>query len=323
MPTFETPAASWVQRLLDREGCQLSVPIDFFASLGTRRSFSQTRTSRSLPQQVQPKDIVAVNDHVFVTTPELCLVMATRECARSEALHLVNEFCGTYATNVIAPKGFAPAKPIVSRETLLRFCDAHIDWVPAARFRATATHAVDNCASPAESTTALLLCLPIRDGGYGLPLPQMNSVILPNDRAKKFADRGYYVGDAVWPDSMTIVEYDSKAEHADCDAVTHDHVRKLALENCGYHVSVVTPVILADPMLFEKVALDTARRVGYRYRPRIDPTEYRAKQYELRESLMLTPKRWRFSWVPPTCPPMDLRGSLPADYARVGRTTNE
>ena len=303
MPVFETPTAPWVRRLLESEGRRLSAPVEFYASGGTRRSYSQSRVSIVLPSQIHPGDIVAVNEHVFVTAPELSLMTATRDCCRGEALSLINEFCGTYATNVAAPKGFVPAKPVASREALLRFCDAHLDWTPAILFRTTADHAIDNCASPAESITALLLCLPVRDGGYGLPLPQMNSVILPNVGAKELADRNYYVGDAVWPASMTIVEYDSKAEHTDYDAVTHDHVRKLALENCGYHVSVVTPIILADSVLFEKVALDTARRVGHRFRLRTDPAAYRAKQREVREALISLPKRWWFSWAPST----DLR----------------
>lgn len=300
MPVFETPTAPWVRRLFESEGRRLSAPVEFYASEGTQRSFSQSRVSKALPSQVHPRDIVAVNEHVYVATPELGLMTTTRDCCRSEALHLINEFCGTYAINVVAPKGFVPARPVTSRGALLRFCDAHLDWTPALLFRTTADHAIDNCASPAESTTALLLCLPVRDGGYGLPLPQMNSVILPNDRAKRLADRGYYVGDAVWPDSMTIVEYDSKAEHTDCEAVTHDHVRKLALESCGYHVSVVTPVILADSALFEKVALDTARRVGHRFRLRTNPSTYRAKQREVREALISIPKRWWISWDSPT-----------------------
>lgn len=298
LPVFEVPSAKWAQRLLASDGARLSAPIDFLATESKHLSFSQTLTSRACPDHVGPTDIVALNEHIYVTAPELSLMEAARNLGLGEALRLINEFCGTFATNGGTKRGFSSADPLTSKESLVRFCDAHPSWRQARLFRKPVSHALDGCASPAESSTVLLLCLPVHDGGYGIPAPRMNGDIYLDAESLRLADRGYYVGDAVWQDGKTIVEYDSKSVHTDQDAVAHDYTRKLSLESAGYHVSVVTPKILSDPALFEKVALDTAKRVGHRHRVRMDPTTFRARQNEMRETLMAVPKRWYCFWNP-------------------------
>ena len=296
IPVFGVPSPQWTRRIISPESSNLSVPMYFLETQGGRRSTSDIAISKSYSVHILPTDIVAINDHVYVTTPEFSLLTALQNSDRVETLRVVNEFCGTFAFDPGVSVGFHPALPLTSREALMRFCDEHLSWRRTRLFRNTVNYALDNCASPAESSTALLLCLPVHDGGYNLPLPEMNARIVPDARSAKLADRGHYVGDAVWRESMTIVEYDSKAYHADQGSVTHDHIRKLALESAGYHVSVVTPVILANPVLFEKVALDTAKRLGCRHRVRVDESEYRAKQWSMRETLLAVPTAWSRFW---------------------------
>ena len=296
IPVFGVPSPRWTERIVSSEFSRISVPVDYLATQGGRLSTSDIAVSRLYSLHIAPTDIVAINDHVYVTTPEFSILTALQGCNRVEMLRIANEFCGTFAVDLGSPKGFRPAAPLTSRGSLIQFCNEHSSWKRILRFRSAMTYALDNCASPAESSTVLLLCLPVHDGGYNLPLPEMSSRIVPDAPSSKYADRSYYVGDAVWRDGMTIVEYDSKAFHSEQDSVTHDHIRKLALESAGYHVSVVTPNILVNPVLFEKVALDTARRLGRRHRVRVDMSEYRAKQREMREVLLSVPNAWYQSW---------------------------
>jgi hypothetical protein len=295
-PSFQPPSSQWAARLLEPESVWLSAPVDFYSTDNLHRAASFAVVSHLPSKYLLPGDFVAINQYVFVTTPEASLMAATRELDRPEALRLINEFCGAYVTDAGTGRGFRDAPAITSVEELLGFCDIHLAWKQAREFRQTVRYAVDGCASPAESTMAALLCLPYRDGGYGLPLPTMNAVVELGHRANGLADRGHYVGDAVWSDSKVIVEYDSKAEHTDQARVTHDHIRKLALEADGYHVSVVTPVILANASLFGKVARDTCARLGRRHRPGDDAAGYRAAQRKARESLIDVPNRWYRAW---------------------------
>ena len=140
------------------------------------------------------------------------------------------------------------------------------------------------------------LCLPPRDGGYGLPMPQANLPILPSDSALPLMDRRYYVGDAVWPEHMLVAEFDSKAVHARQSAVAHDNVRRTALEAMGYHVVNVTLPTLTTPDLLDKVATDLAKRLGRRLRPeRLDAAWRERQAAMLRELVDVSLQWWRLT----------------------------
>jgi hypothetical protein len=295
-PFFQPPSSRWVERFLQPEGIHLSGPVDFISTDGQHRVFSQVIMSHVAHPNLLAQDFVAINEHVCILTPEASLMMATRDFGRVETLRLVNEFCGTYVADPGCPKGFHDAAQLTSRQSLLRFCDQHPTWKRARDFQRDVGHAVDGCASPAESTMALLLCLPAKFGGFGLPRPTMNAPICLDSRTNRLADRTHYVGDAVWPDAKVIVEYDSKAEHTDQASVTHDHIRKMALEANGYHVGVVTPGILANADLLEKVALDTGKRLWHRCRTRLDAADFAKRQRKAREVLIDVPNRWHKAW---------------------------
>ena len=291
-PTFEAPSEAWLARLTDTDELGFSAPIDLYVSHGQKRGFDLRKTSHMLPDALPPRSLVCVTEHVFVTAPELSLALTCEKLSRPEAVRLLFEFCGRYATDPGSEGGFVGCEPLTSTNNLALFTSTSLGTRGASALASHLPFVCNGCASPMEAAMIALLCLPPRNGGFGLPLPQANLPILPTDSVRPLMDRRFYVGDAVWPQDRVVAEYDSKAEHSNQTAVAHDNARRTALEALGYHVASVTLPTLANPQLLRTLAIDLFKRLGRRFRPERFGADWRKRQASLQLELLDVPLRW-------------------------------
>lgn len=103
--------------------------------------------------------------------------------------------------------------------------------MPGKKCAATALRWIaDGAESPMEIKSRLLLTLPYRYGGYGLPMPEVNKDILLSGRTEHRVVRTFRP-DMCWPCHKVIVEYDGKAYHEDAHKdkprPVHKHVNEL------------------------------------------------------------------------------------------------
>lgn len=107
-----------------------------------------------------------------------------------------------------------------------------------------------NSASPMETALVLMLTLPPKQGGYGIPQPELNS---PLDHG----DPNSLKPDLLWREQKLAIEYDSDEFHAGAgaDKVEADIERANSLRARGLSVLEITPGIALN---FSK--LDTAAR---------------------------------------------------------------
>lgn len=292
LPAFQVPSSAWLSETLLSETSCLSGPIDLYACSRGRRTHNMSSVSHLQPSDMKAKEVVALSEHVYVTNPARTLYDMRPHLTRCEFLRLLGEFCGGYAIDVGSARGFKAVPPLLQAKDIARICRAHPDTACTRQVARDLAFALDGCASPAETSMALLLCLPFRDGGYGLPLPRMNSLITPYEQVKPLMDRNYYVGDAVWPEQRLVLEYDSRAEHSQGASIAHDNVRKMALEAMGYHVVSVTNIMLADKRLFEMVARDAAKRLGRRIEPTRRGRNWNSLHAQARITLIDSPSQW-------------------------------
>lgn len=293
--TLQAPSSAWARRAIDSQQAWLSSPIDFLVSPQCKLSFSSAVSSHHLDENLSCGDIIAVNAHVFVTSPATTLASVLRRCTRAESLRIIGEFCGLYAVDEGFPQGFKDAQPLVSVDELRIYCATHPSSRSARLLKSHLPYALDSCASPAETSLAALLVMPYRNGGYSLPRPTMNAAILPDMRDAKLVDRSYYVADATWEQEKLVVEYDSRAQHTSAAAMAHDSIRKMALEAMGYRVLSITPGILMDPGLFDKAARNIARQLNRRlYTDRAGDTWHEQRELA-RAALLGVPRDWHLA----------------------------
>lgn len=191
-----------------------------------------------------------VSESIVVASPELAFLQACHPQYDLPNIELVLELCGTYA---LYP-GELPCRfdvsPVTSCEKLATYvkCSSGRHGVQAAR-RAL-SWACDDIASPREEELYLLLTLPTRKGGYGLPDPLVNDSI-DDDELEGLPEsmKHHYVPDLQWKRGgrKIILEYDGYEEHeSDPLKVAADKERRSIIAAQGSAVIVMTKRDLVD-----------------------------------------------------------------------------
>lgn len=146
--------------------------------------------------------------------------------------------------------------------------------------RAALRWMAEGSASPMETAIYLLLCLPKRLGGYGLPKPLLNpklTISNPNGTVVRFPD-------LFWPGANIDVEYNSDSEHSGEWSRYRDSKREIELTVANIKVLPLTRPQLMSASEFDEFAQGLRRMLGIRSRPGDLSWEYRRD--ELRRRLL-------------------------------------
>lgn len=148
----------------------------------------------------------------------------------------------------------------------------------------------DAAALPPEIDACLLFSLPVRLGGYGCSVPELNGHIkLSSKIARGLGYEDCYC-DLLWRKRKCVVEYTSELHHSGYRKQAKDEMRRAALEAMGYRVFLLTKTQLYTQAAFEGFARSVLRVQGKRIPE--NSTRFRAAHYELRKMLLHEP-----SWV--------------------------
>lgn len=214
---------------------------------------------------------------VFAPAPELALLELARGRELPEVAAAAAALCSTYALRLDG--ALVERRPLTSPASIRAACEAHGDLPGCGVVARSLPWLAVGAASPREAALALVLSLPGRFGGYGLPVPMLNKPLSVGDRKRNLADCAHYVADLCWPASQLVVEYDSDEYHLTSRQQRHDAVRRMVLEEVGYRVVSVTRLQLNDPREMDKVAKVVAAALGRRLRIRC--RDFRRKQSDL------------------------------------------
>lgn len=217
------------------------------------------------------------------TSPGLCFLHLAATLDPLGLLLLGYELLGTYAPCPTSPFGIRKRAPLANLEDLQGEIARAGTARGVDRARRSLGHMLPGAASPMEARLALMLTLPRRAGGYGLPAPLLNHTFDINGRSRAGADRRRYRGDLCWPDARVALEYDSDAAHTGSRRIAADARRRNALADRGIEVVGATRAQVSDPAELEALVQVVARKVGHRLR-KPDP-EQRRRREELHERL--------------------------------------
>ena len=137
--------------------------------------------------------------------------------------------------------------------------------------------------SPRETMLYMLLCLPYRLGGYGLPKPIMNCEIPLDHDESMMANRGSFRADLYWPEQRLDVEYDSTQFHLNEARMETDAVRRNVLNHKGIRVVSVTRNQMNNAIAFDNVARQIGNALGKRIQP--NPETFYERRNTLRKIL--------------------------------------
>jgi len=189
----------------------------------------------------------------------------------AKAIALGFEVCGSFSLPGSASTGgdrcdsvqtMYELPPLTSKKKLTAFSVRMEGWIGYNQSLKALRFVADDCASPMEAVLVMLLTLPYRYGGYGLPMPELNGSIYPKKRVSQFAGKRFYRGDLLWRDAGLVAEYNSDAEHSNQNRITMDAIRRNDLALCDIFEVTVTKNQIKSLELFDKVARQVAVRIG-------------------------------------------------------------
>ena len=223
-----------------------------------------------------------IASNAYITSPEMTFVQMAKRLEFIDLVMLGIELCGTYAPCPYSDR-FDERAPVTSKNKLLAFCNRASGVRGAATARRALRWVVDGSNSPAETSLLLYLCLPVRMGGYGFALPDMNPKTPLGVRASKMFGHDSMRCDLHWVESATVLEYDSDQEHLTSQSASRDASRRNVLGYKDITVITVRKPMIASPSAFDSVARQLAHQLNRRIRPR--DLEFTSARADLRITL--------------------------------------
>ncbi len=259
-------------------------PIDVLVANKSDIRRSAFAVGRLWGAAVPHKALYGVSDRCLVSSPEFTFLQMAQQLDVLGLVQFGFELCGSYALDQDAESGFVARSPITDVESLRAFARLFPGRLGSAAALRACRFILDGSASPMETILAMLLCLPLAKGGYGIASPQLNHVISINRSACRVAHQAHLVCDCYWPDSKVAVEYDSDAFHTGAEKIYADSKRRMTLGYLGIEVITVTrkQVMLAAEL--ERTARALAKATGKRIQR--GEFEMTASRIELRKRLL-------------------------------------
>ena len=240
-------------------------PLNLLFASGAARTQAEGITAHAVSRRLPDDSFVRVSEHVLVSSPELAYVQMSRSLPIGKLIHAACELCGTYAQ--VGFEGRLVERAALTDVGNLRAFAEQMFEDPGALALRALRYARNGSASPMESTVMLLLCLPGRMGGYGLPFPVLNLPVTLSSEAYAIYPCKSCRLDLAWPARNFSVEYDGIDSHTG-SAHAKDVARAMALRLEGMDVLTVAKQQVYSETAFEQVAVEVARRLGTRLRTR-------------------------------------------------------
>lgn len=255
-------------------------PVHFLALREHRTESLRSCCHIALPRTLQ-NNVVAFSESIACTSPELTFHHLCGALPLANALAIGFELCGCYslASSPDSSESFLPRAPLTSPNLIYAFLENN----PHLKKRQTTLkilrYVIANSGSPMETCLVIVLTLPKRLGGYGLPAPLLNHKVVSSGHRGKGREGAYYI-DLFWPDFNLAVEYDSDAHHFSNPAQSrHDSDRRLELRRLGIETISVTSSQMRTTSTLDKTAEAIASAMGIRLR--LGDTSQREKRMAL------------------------------------------
>ncbi len=268
-------------------------PIDVLVFSEKERRRSKSVVCHSWETNL-PTNAFHLGRGVYVSSPEFIFLQMAQKLTFAQLVALGCELCGTYVLlpeNVLhpgsldeMPKRLTPLTSIARISTFLASAGKANGKAKAMR---ALKYLVEGSRSPMETMVYMLLCLPVMEGGYGLPKPEMNADIPLDHEAQTIAQRQHCQGDLCWLYHKLDIEYHGEV-HVGAAQMKSDVGRELGIEHMGWRVITVTSPQVFNADRFETVAKEAASRIGKRLRARV--FEATLQRNALRHEL----ERWMF-----------------------------
>ena len=260
----------------------ISRPVNVLVPYGMSRNRIDGVTFHTARKHPPSRGFLKASAEVFYACPEYCFLQMAGVLSLPELVELGYELCGTYVRDARSGgRTVYGVKPATAPTRLASFLRANRGYRGSAPARRALQYVSEGSNSPMESILAMMLCLPMSLGGYGLPRPVLNGKVTV--RMPEIGAAARYC-DLYWPDLHLAFEYDSDEFHPAGRKWQIDSARRVELGMVEVEVVSVGRMQIEDAKELEKLARLLCNRAGLRTeRGRFEDS---LKRVELHRALM-------------------------------------
>jgi len=252
----------------------LSLPLDILVATPNARRPSKLIKPHVFSGSLPDNSFVDIGDGLFVSSPELSYFQMANELSFIKLIELGFELCGSYSR----PAHNSGEKYRYDREDkcvynlpkltnfkkLSVFTQRMKSINGYIRAKKALPYIADGSGSPMETVLVMLLTMPYRYGGYGLPMPRLNSPVVPIKSARQLSNKDYFKCDLFWHDYLLAAEYDSEEYHNNPYRMAEDAKRRNTLASLGIFPVTVTKQQIFNISDFEMIAMQLASGLNKR-----------------------------------------------------------
>ena len=210
--------------------------------------------------------LVRALGNLLICSPELCFLQMASTMPFHRLVKLGYELCALYTLQPDGAAGYGRPLPPTTVRAMERYLERCTGMHGAATARKALRHVAVASGSPMETALAIALCLPLRLGGYGLPLPRMNYRIEARRSDQSTSDKRYYLCDLFWPEANVAIEYDSDLEHTGPARIAEDAQRRNDLTSLGITTITATRGQVMDTEKLSRIAHQVGAMLNVRIR---------------------------------------------------------
>ena len=253
-----------------------SRPLHLLASHRSMQRYSKRHIVHIWSPPYPEGTFVHVSPHIYVLSPIASLMRMSTTMTDTEVLKHLYQLVGSYR---IGPDGLHERPPLMTLEQVRSYISSCNNVNGAKRIRQLLPFIAEGAASPEEAKLAIILVLPERMGGFGLPLPELNRQVIVGTGGQN--ETRY--PDLLWEVFKLIIEYLGDEHHNRPDRFGPDAARKTHLQEAGYTVIDVTKFQTARKDELDSIAATARNIMGL---PPLKQTEdFREKNEALRAAL--------------------------------------
>ena len=265
---------------------ELSQPLHVLVGSGKERRKIDGLHCHVWTGQVPENSFYQIAPGLLVCSPEFLFLLMAKTVSLIRLIVLGFELCGTYRLGEAKDpsQGMREAKPLTSTVKLAAYL-AKAGASPGIKNALQALKYVgDGSASPMETVLTMMLSLPPRFGGHGLPMPVLNHHFELPAELREVAGVSGFRCDLAWLPQMIGLEYNSDIYHTAPDRIAWDALRSNILTGMGITLFTVTKQQVTDPAQLQCLAEDLAKLIGRRLRH--NEPEFSRRHTELRSQLL-------------------------------------
>lgn len=247
--------------------------LDLCVSRQRGRRFIAGATCHLMTGSYPVGSFFGLDEGIMVTCPELTFLQAARALSEELLVLYGHELCGCFAHGM-GEHGFCNCPALTSTERL----EAYLDRLEALRAsrgegmpwglrkaRAALAHVRNGAASPEEAVLSMVLTMPRRMGGYGLPPARLNASVRLGAEAARLFGIDEFVCDLSWEGYGLVAEFQG-AQHKLRSRRSYDRRKGNVLGADGWKVVEVDRSMLERASLMDEVAKSVTTGLGRRWR---------------------------------------------------------